>query len=98
MMSICSPAVPRMSSQPRWPSPLCSTCVSPPFRSMPRSKSESGIELLQLRVGLGLDVVVQRVAVGVDPDRERAEVLDAELPQAFGHQLLPGDLLDLLDL
>ena len=34
----------------------------------------------------------------VDADDERPEVLDAELPQALGHQLLPGDLLDLLDL
>ena len=34
----------------------------------------------------------------VDADGERAEVLDAELPEALGHQLLPGDLLDLLDL
>src|SRR5436305_1612561 len=33
-----------------------------------------------------------------DPDRERPEVLHAELPQALGHELLPGDLLDLLDL
>src|SRR5205823_9129783 len=34
----------------------------------------------------------------VDADRERAEVLDPEAPQALGHELLPGDLLDLLDL
>src|SRR5437870_11024338 len=63
---------------------------------MPRSKS--GIELLQLLLGAGLDVVVERVAVCVDADGQRAEVLDAELPEALGHQLLPGDLLDLLDL
>src|SRR3954466_1874433 len=55
-------------------------------------------ELLQLVLGARLYVVVQRVAVRVDADRERAEVLDAELPEAFGHELLPGDLLDLLDL
>jgi hypothetical protein len=36
--------------------------------------------------------------VRVDAYRERAEVLDTELPQALGHELLPGDLLDLLDL
>src|SRR5439155_595736 len=52
----------------------------------------------QLRLGALLHVVEERVAVRIDADRERAEVLDAELPQAFGHQLLPGDLLDLLDL
>src|SRR5262245_36911542 len=73
------------------------TCVRPPSRAgSPRSKA--GIELLQLVVGAGLDVVVERVAVRVDADRERAEVLDAELPEALGHELLPGDLLDLLDL
>jgi hypothetical protein len=36
--------------------------------------------------------------VGVDPDGERAEILDAELPETFGHELLPGHFLDLLDL
>src|SRR5437762_13964341 len=97
-MSMCSPAVSRTSSQPRGPSPLSSTCVRPPFRAIPRSKSETGIELLQLLLGLGLDVVVERVAVRVDADRERAEVLDAELPEALGHQLLPHHLLDLFDL
>ena len=45
-----------------------------------------------------LHVVVEGVAVRVDAHRERAEVLDAELPEALGHELLPGDLLDLLDL
>src|SRR3954447_11713695 len=65
---------------------------------MPRSRLEAGIELLELFLRGGLDVVVERVAVRVDADRERPEVLDAELPQALGHQLLPGDLLDLLDL
>src|SRR5436309_11128106 len=34
----------------------------------------------------------------VDADGERAEILDAELPEALGHQVLPRDLLDLLDL
>src|SRR6478609_4135494 len=76
--------------------PLSRTCVIPPSRLRPKSKA--GIELLSLLLGRGLDVVVERVAVRVDPDRERAEVLDAELPEALGHQLLPGHLLDLLDL
>src|SRR5436190_5680575 len=76
--------------------PLSSTWVSPPSRLRPRSKA--GIQLLQLLLGRGLDVVVERVTVRVDPDGERAEVLDPELPEALGHQLLPGDLLDLLDL
>src|SRR2546427_13116041 len=62
----------------------------------PRSKL--GIELLQLLRGLRLDVVEERVAVRVDPDPERPEVLDPEAPEALRHQLLPGDLLDLLDL
>src|SRR5258708_5223218 len=85
-----------MSAQARTPRPLSSTCVRPPSRDRPRSKA--GIELLQLLVGCFLDVVVERVAVRVDADRERAEVLDAELPGALGHELLPRDLLDLLDL
>src|SRR5204863_6094298 len=70
----------------------------PPSRFKPRSKLEAGIDLLQLLLGGGLDVVVERVSVRVDADRERAEVLDPELPEALGHELLPGDLLDLLDL
>src|SRR6266536_1652119 len=98
-MSMYSPAVSSTSSQARGPRPLSSTWVRPPSRAAPMSnRSEAGIELLQLLLGGGLDVVVERVAVGVDPDGERAEVLDPELPEALRHQLLPGDLLDLLDL
>src|SRR6478752_2172628 len=97
-MSIVEPLVSSTSSHARGPRPLSSTCVRPPSREMPRSRLETGIELLQLLLGRGLDVVVERVAVRVDPHGERPEVLDPELPQALGHQLLPGDLLDLLDL
>src|SRR4051812_48407704 len=68
------------------------TCVSPPCGS------KSSIELLQLLARARLDVVEDRVAVRVDADDQRAEVLDAEPPEALGHELLPGDLLDLLDL
>src|SRR6185312_15561874 len=96
-MSMYSPLVSSTSSHARGPRPLSITCVRPPSRLSSR-KSEPGIELLQLVVGCRLDVVVERVAVGVDADGQRAEVLDPELPQAFRHQLLPGDLLDLLDL
>src|SRR5436305_9088162 len=84
--------------------PLSITWVSPSTRGLPgrggrsRNPSKPGIELLQFFVGRGLDVVVERIPVGVDPDREGAEVLDAELPEALGHELLPGHLLDLLDL
>src|SRR5215467_4194233 len=85
-----------MSSHARTPSPLSSTCVRPPSRLMPMSKA--GIELLQLRLGTGLDVAIERPAVRVDADGQRAEVLYAEAPEALGHELLPGDLLDLLDL
>src|SRR5579884_953313 len=95
-MSMWSPETSSTSSQPRGPRPLSRTCVRPPSRF--RSRSKSGIELLQLLRGLSLDVVVERVAVRVDADRERAEVADAELPEALRHQLLPRDLLDLLDL
>src|SRR6187397_2955820 len=95
-MSMCSPDVSRTSSHPRGPRPLSSTWVRPPSRLRPRSKA--GIELLQLQLRGGLDIVVERVAMRVDPDGERAEVLDPELPEALGHQLLPGHLLDLLDL
>src|SRR5947199_6100569 len=68
------------------------TCVSPLWGL------DSSKELLQLLLGGRLDVVVERVAVRVDADGERPEVLDAELPEALGHQLLPGHLLDLFDL
>src|SRR5579872_5163885 len=96
MMSMWSPETSRTSSQPRGPRPLPRTCVRPAWRFTPMSKP--GIELLQLLRRGCLDVVVERVAVRVDADRERPEVLDAELPQALGHELLPRDLLDLLDL
>src|SRR5689334_23424761 len=65
----------------------------PPSRGLKPSK-----ELLQLLLGRGLDVVIERVAVRVDADGQRPEVLDAELPEALGHELLPEDLFDLLDL
>src|SRR2546427_10516494 len=93
---MCSPATSRMFSHARGPSPLSMTCVRPTWRPRPRSKA--GIQLLQLRAGARLHVPVEAVAVRVDADRERAEVLDAELPEALGHELRPGDLLDLLDL
>src|SRR3954451_23025106 len=84
--------------------PLSITWVKPSTRGFPgrggrsRNPSKPGIELLQFLVRCRLDVVVERVATRVDPDRERAEVLHPELPEALGHELLPGDLLDLLDL
>src|SRR3954470_7815748 len=92
-MSMYGPEVSSTSSHPRGPRPLSSTWVKPPVRG-----SKPSNDLLQLLLGRGLDVVVERVAVRVDPHGQRAEVADAELPQALGHELLPGDLLDLLDL
>src|SRR5580765_1146956 len=107
-MSTNAPAVSKSPSMSRIPSPLSITCVSPSVRGLPgragRSRNpswkplEAGKDLLQSLLGRSLDVVVERVAVRVDADRQRAEVLDAELPEALGHELLPGDLLDLLDL
>src|SRR5919197_3784702 len=91
-----SPATSRMSSHARGPRPLSMTCVRPTWR--PRFRSKSGIELLQLGAGARLHIPVEAVAVRVDAHGERAEVLDAELPKALGHQLLPEHLLDLLDL
>src|SRR3954447_13004182 len=91
-----SPATVRTSSQARGPRPLSITCVRPTCSPRPRLKP--GKELLQLRLGAGLDVTVEGVPVRIDPDGERAEVLDAELPEALGHQLLPHHLFDLLDL
>src|ERR671925_207142 len=87
-----SPAVSRMSSHARGPSPLSRTWVRP------WCGSKASIELLQLLLGAFLDVVEQGVAMRVNADGQRAEILDAELPEALGHELLPGDLLDLLDL
>src|SRR5688572_11147894 len=106
-MSTYSPAVSKSPSISRRFRPLSMTWVRPRVRGLPSRvgmsrkappPSKPCIDLLQLLPGLRLDVAVQGVAVRVDPDRERAEVLHAELPEALGHQLLPGDLLDLLDL
>src|SRR5215204_2895017 len=94
-MSMYSPEVSRTSSQARGPSPLSMTWVSPPFFS---GRSKSGKDLLQALVRFFVDVVEERVAVRVDPDPERPEVLDAEEPQALRHELLPIHGLDLLDL
>src|ERR671930_1665142 len=103
-MSTYCPAVSKSPSISRRLRPLSMTWVSPSARGLPgragrsRNPSKLGIELLQLLLGPLLHVVEERVAVRVDPDRERAEILDAELPETLGHQLLPGDLFDLLDL
>src|SRR3989304_4290448 len=84
--------------------PLSMTCVSPCTRGFgeragtSRKPSELGIESLQSSLRFLLHVVVERGSVRVDSDRQRAEVLDAELPQALGHEVFPLDLLDLLDL
>src|SRR3972149_6902981 len=105
-MSTYSPAVANKPSISRRFRPLSMTCVSPRERGFPslvgtsrnEFSLEARIDLLQLLVGAVLDVAVEGAAVRVDPDRERAEVLHAELPQALGHEVLPGDLFDLLDL
>src|SRR5918994_1901485 len=105
-MSTYSPAVSKSPSISRRFRPLSMTCVRPRSRGLPsrlgtvrkECSSEACIDLLQLLPGVCLDVAVQRAAVGVDTDRERAEVLHAEAPEALGHELLPSDLLDLLDL
>src|SRR4051812_27905874 len=95
------PLVSSTSSQARGPRPLSRTWVSPAARGVrPRSnvRSESGNDLLQSALRAFLHVVVEGVSVRVDADGQRTEVLDAELPEALRHQLLPHDLLDLLDL
>src|SRR6476469_9904069 len=104
-MSTNSPPTSNMPSISRRFSPLSMTWVRPSVRGLPgrrgRSRKPSlkpGIELLQFRLGSCLDVVVERVAVCIDADRERPEVLDAEAPEALRHQLLPRNLFDLLDL
>src|SRR5262249_56239180 len=104
-MSTNCPAVSNRPSISRRFIPLSITWVRPSVRGLPgragrsrKPSSKPGIELLQLLLSVGLHVAVERVAVRVDADGERTEVLDAELPETLGHQLLPGDLLDLLDL
>src|SRR5689334_2390698 len=91
-----SPATSSTSSHTRGPRPLSITWVRPSCSRRPMSKA--GIELLQLLRRASLHVAVERIAVRVDAHDQRAEVLDAEFPEALGHELLPGDLFDLLDL
>src|SRR5580765_6618951 len=104
-MSTNRPAVSKRPSTSRMLRPLSMTCVRPSVRGLPgrsgRSRKPSlklGKDFLQSFLRCGLHVVVEGVAVRVDAYGQRTEVLDAELPKALGHQLLPGDLLDLLDL
>ena len=105
-MSMYSPAVSRPSIS-RSVSPLSMTCVMPvvarlgaagghveePVGAVRAWHRDPPIASCRL-----LDVVVERRPVGVDPDRQRPEVPDAEPPEALGHEVLPLDLLDLLDL
>src|SRR5437764_14561785 len=97
-MSTNCPAVSKRPSISRRFIPLSMTCVRPSVRGLPgragRSRKPSlkaGIELLQLLLSRGLHVVVQRAAVGVDADRQRAEVLYAEFHEDLGLQLISGD-------
>src|SRR3954454_6702373 len=85
--------------------PLSMTCVKPSVRGLPgrcgrfrKPSLEPCKDVLQFLLRCGLYVVVERVAMRVDADGQRAEVLDAELPEALGHELFPRDLFDLLDL
>src|SRR4029453_19165768 len=104
-MSTNCPAVSNSPSMSRRLRPLSITWVRPTSRGLPgrggtprKPSLKAGIELLQLRLRAILDVAVQRAAVRVDADGQRPEVLDAGLPEALGHQVLPRDLLDLFDL
>src|SRR4051794_5364541 len=104
-MSTNWPPVSNMPSMSRRFRPLSMTCVKPSVRGLPgrcgrfRNPSlEPCKDVLQFLLRCGLNVVVERVAVRVDADGQWTEVLDAELPEALGHELFPGDLLDLLDL
>src|SRR5712691_2522705 len=105
-MSTYSPAVSKRPSISRRLRPLSITCVRPRERGLPSRvgtsrkawPSESCIDVLQLLARPVLDVAVERATVGVDADGQRAEILHAELPEALGHELFPGHLLDLLDL
>src|ERR1043166_8172229 len=107
-MSTNAPPTSNMPSMSRRLRPLSITWVSPSARGLPgragRSRKpswkplEAGKDLLQWFLGCRLGLVAQRVAVRVDADGEGSEVPDAELPETLRHQLLPGDLLDLLDL
>src|SRR4029078_7599736 len=104
-MSTYWPAVSNMPSTSRMFRPLSITCVKPSLRGLPgrcgRFRNPSlkpGKDVLQFLLRGGLHVVIEAVAVRVDADGERAEVLDAELPEALGHQLLPHHVFDLLDL
>src|SRR6476660_7523325 len=103
-MSTYWPAVSNMPSTSRMFRPLSMTCVRPSLRGLPgrcgRFRNPSlkpGKDVLQFLLCGGLHVVVEGVAVRVDADRERAEVLDAELPQALGPEHLQGDLVEALD-
>src|SRR5690348_9077499 len=102
-MSTNCPAVSKRPSMSRRFIPLSITWVKPSRRGLPgragrfrKPSLKSGIELLQFFLRALLHVVEQGVAVAVDSDRERAEVLHSELPEALGHELLPSHLLDLL--
>src|SRR3954465_12923899 len=104
-MSTNWPPVSNMPSMSRRFRPLSMTCVKPSVRGLPgrggrfRNPSlEGGNDVLQSSLRFGLHVVVERVAVRVDADGQRAEVLHAELPQAFRHELLPRHFFDLFDL
>src|SRR3954453_23096091 len=104
-MSTNWPPVSNIPSMSRRFRPLSMTCVKPSVRGLPgrcgrfrKPSLEPGKDVLQLLLCCCLHVVVERVAVRVDADGQRAEVLDAELPEALRHELLPHDLFDLLDL
>src|SRR5919198_943545 len=109
-MSTYAPAVSKRPSISRRFNPLSMTCVRPRERGFParagtsrnEDPSKACIDVLQLLARAFLHIAVEGVAVGVDADGQRAEVLDAELPQALGHGLdrlvgetaLPADRAD----
>src|SRR3954452_3551457 len=73
MIEMCSPLVSRTSCHTRGPSPLSITCVRP----VCDGRSKTRIKLFQFLLCLILNLLVEGLAVRVDADRERPEVLDA---------------------
>ena len=67
---------------------------------LPKGVEPSADPLLSARAapyGVGLHRAVQAAAVAVHRHAQRAEVADAEPPQALGVQVVQVDVLDLLD-
>src|ERR1700733_5140733 len=85
------------ANSPAPPAPRIRISVSIRRSSICSGRSDALEDRVAPARHLFLVIRKQRAAVRIHADQQRAEILDAEFPQALGMQVVEIDVLDLLD-